>query len=136
MKRKLLDGVANLRRALENLEDALKIPRDRPLVVEGTIHRFEMLIELFWKTLKRALEYEGMRPKTPRESLKEAFAIGWLHDEAIWLDMLDSRNTTSHNYLDEELAENNYEDIKKVAPILRKAFDDLRARYPENGSGQ
>ncbi|MCA1370308.1 nucleotidyltransferase substrate binding protein [Bradyrhizobium sp. BRP14] len=40
---------------------------------EGTIHRFEITIELMWKTLKRALEYEGVGPKTPRESLKEAF---------------------------------------------------------------
>jgi hypothetical protein len=38
--------------------------------------------------MKRALEYEGFTPKTPRESLKEAFRVGWLHDEAVWLDML------------------------------------------------
>lgn len=134
MKRKLLDSIANLDRALDNLEKAFLVPKDRELVVEGTIHRFEMLIELYWKTLKRALEYEGLAPKTPRESLKEAFKIGWLHDETAWLDMLDRRNTTSHNYLDEELAEDNYEDIKKVAPILRQTFDALKARYPEDGS--
>jgi nucleotidyltransferase substrate binding protein (TIGR01987 family) len=100
-------------------------------VAEGTIHRFEMTIELFWKTLRRAIQYEGTRVETSRESLKEAFRIGWLDDEQVWLDMLDSRNTTSHQYLAEELASNNYEDIKKVTPILRKAFDHLRSRYPE-----
>lgn len=129
MTRKLQDSLANLERALKKLEDALRIPKDRELVVEGTIHRFELLIELFWKTLKRALEFEGFHPKTPRESVKQAFQIGWLHDEAVWLDMLDSRNTTSHQYLDEELAENNYHDIRKVAPILRSTFEDLLARY-------
>jgi len=46
--------------------------------------------------------------------------------------MLDSRNTTSHGYLDEELASNNYDDIKKITPTLRRAFDLLRARYPES----
>ncbi len=131
MRRKLEDSLLNLQRALEKLEDALAIPKDRELVVEGTIQRFEMLIELFWKTLKRALEYEGLHPKTPRDSVKEAFRIGWLHDEQAWLDMLESRNTTSHVYLAEELVEANYQDIGKVAPILRRAFDDLRARYPE-----
>lgn len=128
-ERKLLDGLVNLERALSRLEEALQIPRDRELVLEGTIQRFEVLIELFWKTLKRALEYEGLRPKTPRDCVKEAFRLGWLHDEQVWLDMLDSRNTTSHQYLAEELVENNYEDIKKVAPVLRKAFNDLQARY-------
>jgi len=64
--RKLLDSLSNLEKAVSNLERALTIPRDRELVVEGTIHRFEMTIELIWKTLKRALEHEGIHPKTPR----------------------------------------------------------------------
>lgn len=129
--RKLQDSLGNLEKALAKLESALQIPRDRELVVEGTIQRFEYVIELMWKTLKRALEFEGVRPKTPRESVKEAFKIGWLDDEDEWLDMLDSRNTTSHNYLDEELAEDNYDDIVHVAPVLRKTVDFLRDRYPQ-----
>ena len=131
-ERKLLDSLANLEKALENLERAVQIPKDRELVAEGTIHRFEITIELFWKTLKRAVNYEGGHAQSSRESLKEAFRMGWLHDEQAWLDMLDSRNTTSHEYLAEELAENNYDDIKKVTPILRAAFNLLRARYPES----
>lgn len=127
--RKLTDSLNNLDRAVQNLERALTVPRDRELVFEGTIHRFEMTIELMWKTLKRALEFEGVHPKSPRESLKEAFKIGWLHDERVWLDMLDQRNTTSHVYLAEELAAENYDDIVKVTPILRKTLDDLKARY-------
>jgi nucleotidyltransferase substrate binding protein (TIGR01987 family) len=129
--RKLLDSLNNLQNALENLERAVQIPKDRELVAEGTIHRFEITIELFWKTLSRAIRYEGTRANSPRESVKEAFRIGWLDDEQAWLDMLESRNTTSHEYLDAELASNNYDDIKKVTPILRKAFDLLRSRYPE-----
>jgi nucleotidyltransferase substrate binding protein (TIGR01987 family) len=128
-ERKLLDSLKNLQNALENLERAIQIPKDRELVAEGTIHRFEITIELFWKTLRRAIRYEGTKVETSRESLREAFRIGWLEDEQVWLDMLDSRNTTSHEYLAEELASNNYEDIKKVTPILRKAFDLLRSRY-------
>ena len=127
--RKLIDSLNNLQSALANLERAVQIPKDRELVAEGTIHRFEITIELFWKTLKRALRYEGSHVETSRDSLKEAFRLGWLHDEQVWLDMLDSRNTTSHEYLAEELASNNYDDIKKVTPILRNAFERLRSRY-------
>ena len=128
-KRKLNDSITNLDQAMSKLENALKIPKDRELVVEGTIQRFEFVIELMWKTLKRALEYEGVHPKTPRESLREAFSTGWLHDEDVWINMLDQRNTTSHIYLHEELAEANYEDIKKTAPILRQTVDFLKNRY-------
>ena len=129
-ERKLQESLTNLEKALVKLEGALTIPRDRELVVEGTIQRFEYVIELMWKTLKRALEFEGIHPKTPRESVREAFKIGWLGDEDEWHDMLDSRNTTSHNYLDEELAENNYDDIIGVTPTLRKTCDFLRDKYP------
>ena len=129
--RKLHDSLDNLEKVLENLERAVQIPKDRELVAEGTIHRFEMTIELFWKTLQRAIQYEGTRVTTSRESLREAFRLGWLHDEQAWLYMIDSRNTTSHEYLAEELAEDSYDDIVKVTPIIRQAFDLLRSRYPK-----
>ena len=127
-QRKLADSLANLGKALTNLERALTLPRDRELVAEGTIQRFETVIELFWKT--RALEFEGLHPRTPRDSVREAFGLGWLHDEQAWLDMLDSRNTTSHQYLSEAYLDQNDEDTRKVTPILRAAFDLLSERYP------
>jgi nucleotidyltransferase substrate binding protein (TIGR01987 family) len=130
-ERKVLDSLENLERVLENLERAVQIPRDRELVTEGTIHRFEMTIELFWKTLRRAIKFEGTNVSTSRDSLREAFRIGWLQDEQVWLDMLESRNTTSHEYLNEALAEDNYDDIKKVTPTIRRAVNFLRSRYPK-----
>ena len=129
--RKLHDSLTNLEKAVGKLEDALTIPKDRELVVEGTIQRFEVTIELMWKTLKRALAYEGIHTKSPRETLRESFQIEWLEDNDVWMDMLDQRNTTSHVYLDEVLVEENYEDIKKVTPILRATLDFLLERYPE-----
>jgi nucleotidyltransferase substrate binding protein (TIGR01987 family) len=98
--------------------------------MEGTIQRFEVVVELIWKTLKRALEFEGLTPKTPRETLLQAFASGWLRDEDSWLDMLDRRNTTSHRYLDEELVANNYRDIHRIFPEIRLVTRFLRERYP------
>lgn len=127
--RKLQDSINNLSKAIENVERALLLPVDRELVVEGTIQRYEVAIELMWKTLKRALEYEGFSPKTPRESVKEAFQAGWLHAEAEWLDMLNHRNRTSHMYLDEELAENAYEDVRTAVPHLRTALELLKGKY-------
>lgn len=129
--RKLLDSMGNLRKAVDKLNAALAIPNDRELVVEGTVQRFEVVVELLWKTLRRALKYEGVRinPDTPRETMKEGFAIGWLHNEPIWQDLLDKRNTTSHEYLDEEFIENNYEDIKKVTPEILVVLELLENRY-------
>ena len=129
--RKLLDSLGNLRKAVDKLNSALAIPNDRELVVEGTVQRFEVVVELLWKTLRRALKYEGVRinPDTPRETMKEGFAIGWLHNEPIWQDLLDKRNITSHEYLDEEFIENNYEDIKTVTPEIVTVVELLETRY-------
>ena len=129
--RKLLDSLGNLRKAVDKLNAALAIPNDRELVVEGTVQRFEVVVELLWKTLRRALKYEGVRinPDTPRETMKEGFAIGWLHNEPIWQDLLDKRNTTSHEYLDDELIENNYEDIKMLTPEIVVVLELLEHRY-------
>jgi nucleotidyltransferase substrate binding protein (TIGR01987 family) len=133
-KRKVDDSLANLRKAMDRLREALEVPRTDPLVVEGTIQRFEFVIEIFWKALKRALEYEGIVVKTPRESLKQAFAAGWLSDETAWLDMLDTRNTTSHLYLHEDLVEEAYDDIKKNFPELERTYQFLRDRYANSPS--
>lgn len=38
--------------------------------------------------LKRLLLSEGIEVKTPRETLKEAYQVGWLKNEQAWLQML------------------------------------------------
>ncbi len=84
---------------------------------EGTIQRFEVAVELAWKTLKDYLEYEGrvIEPVTPRNVIKEGFgrsrpswatrhlhvlcfAARILRDGQVWIDMLDHRNLLSHTY--------------------------------------
>ena len=47
----------------------------------------------------------------------------------VWIDMVDKRNTTSHEYLDEEFAEDYYDDVVRVAPLLRQTLDFLQDRY-------
>jgi len=128
MDPKLADSLANLENALTRLSEALTAPEDDPLVVDASIQRFEFVIELFWKTFKRALAYEGIETATPREAVQQAFAVGWISDETAWLSMLRDRNLTSHVY-DEAMAGRIYERIRAHAPVLRAAFGDLRQRY-------
>ena len=67
---------------------------------EGTVQRFEVTLELAWKTLKDFLQAEGMAvdPVTPRAVIKAAVAARILPDGRIWLDMLDHRKLLSHTY--------------------------------------
>ncbi|MBJ9903480.1 HI0074 family nucleotidyltransferase substrate-binding subunit [Acinetobacter bereziniae] len=128
--RKYIDSLTNLEKALNKLSDALKIEPDRELVVEGTIQRFEYVVEIFWKTLQRGLEYEGIKiePNTPRQTLKEALRIGWLDENLEWQTLLDRRNKTSHEYLDEEFITEAYDEIKDLTPHIIKIYETLNAR--------
>ena len=44
-----------LRRAVVRLEEASQVPADQPLAIDGSIQRFELAFELFWKAAKRLL---------------------------------------------------------------------------------
>jgi nucleotidyltransferase substrate binding protein (TIGR01987 family) len=84
-----------LRQALENGPSALN-----PLEKEGSVQRFEYCFELAWKTVKDYLEHGGFvfSTATPRQVLKDAFAVKVLGDGQVWIDMLDHRNLLSHNH--------------------------------------
>jgi nucleotidyltransferase substrate binding protein (TIGR01987 family) len=122
-------SLRSLGSALERLREALAEPETSSLAVDGTIQRFEFVIELFWKSLKRALEEEGIETRTPRESLQRAYQAGWLGDETAWLQMLRDRNETSHIY-DEGAARRIYGHIRQYFPEMERTFAFLRRRFP------
>lgn len=99
--------------ALTRLKEAIDLykTQENPVLLDGTIQRFEFCVELGWKLLKEYLEYEKIGEfNSPRSTVKECFSIGLIEDAEQWLDMLDDRNLTSHTY-DEEIAKEIYRNI-------------------------
>jgi nucleotidyltransferase substrate binding protein (TIGR01987 family) len=92
----------HLERAVELLAEpvARGIEALSVLEREGTVQRFEVALELAWKTLKDFLEHEGVALATvsPKSVVREAFAAGVVADGQVWIDMLDHRNLLSHTY--------------------------------------
>lgn len=125
---KLGDSLENLGRALERLREGLELPDAAPLAIDGTIQRFEFVIELFWKVLKRALAAEGIETTTPKEALQRAYQAGWLADEETWLSALRDRNETSHVY-DETTARAIYSRIRTYWPELKRCHGLLIDRF-------
>lgn len=125
---KAAQSMHNLGSALLRLGEALHEPENNPLVVDGTIQRFEFAIELYWKTLKRLLALEGIVTNTPREALQRAFQVKWLSDEQAWLQMLKDRNETSHLY-DETVALRIYNHIKTYFPEMKRTYRFLCDRF-------
>lgn len=125
MKGEIRYAVMNLEKAFIKLRDGAETAKDE-LDKDGVIQRFEFTFELLWKTLKIFLRDRGIEVKTPKDSMTEAFKVGWIQDEEIFLDMLEDRNKTSHIY-DRETLEVIFERIKsKYTQVIKEMLDKLK----------
>lgn len=91
--------IAEFRRALDRLEEALNLASNNPLGVDASIQRFEFCYELAWKSLREILARDhGVEVASPKTTLQEAYKLKLIDSEQLWLDMLRDRNLTSHTY--------------------------------------
>ncbi len=105
----------NYRKALAKLAQAVKIVSGHldedaeldELLKEGLIQRFEYTHELAWKVMKDYAEYQGYTEiRGSRDALRKAFEMGLIEDSS-WMDTIEDRNRTSHQY-DDEAADEIY----------------------------
>ncbi len=99
----------NFEKAFSLLEQAVNLSNERPLnelEEQGLIQRFEFTHELAWQVLKDYFEYQGNTAITgSRDATREAFNKGLIKDGEGWMDMIKSRNQSSHTYNEEVAAE-------------------------------
>jgi nucleotidyltransferase substrate binding protein (TIGR01987 family) len=97
---------SNYRKALSQLKKFIDKEGDlSDLEKQGLVKAFEYTYELAWTTLKDFLEYSGQRDiYGSRDATRKAFELGLIEAGESWMDMLQSRNLTSHTY-NEEIAE-------------------------------
>ncbi|MFP5519893.1 MAG: nucleotidyltransferase substrate binding protein [Bdellovibrionia bacterium] len=92
----------NYESALSQLKDAVELSQKRALSElekQGLIQAFEFTHELAWNVLKDYLAYQGTVDITgSRDAVREAFSRGILKDGHTWMEMIQSRNKTSHTY--------------------------------------
>lgn len=111
MKAKIDYALQKFKTAFMRLKESVKQTVD-DLDRDGVIQRFEFTFELFWKTVRMLLEYEGFECAGPRSCLKEGARRGFLNRGEILLDMLEDRNKTTHIY-DEGTAKEIFGRIKE-----------------------
>ena len=89
--------LTDLTRALTQLDAALATTINSDLLKAGCIQYFEFSFEIAWKTVKVFVAGQGLSEcYSPKSCLKQAFKLGWIKNEDIWLDMLESRNQMAH----------------------------------------
>ncbi|NTU68748.1 MAG: nucleotidyltransferase [Chlorobiaceae bacterium] len=88
--------------AYSQLDRAVFLAQQRSLSEleqQGLIQSFEYTHELAWNTLKDFLEHQGIQPLYgSKDTTREAFKRGLIADGEVWMEMIKSRNLTSHTY--------------------------------------
>ena len=93
-------------RLTEALDELTNNP-DSSVIRDGVIQRFEFTFELAWKSLREYMQDQGADMSGivfSKQVFKAAYAAEIIHNDQIWLAMLDSRNVTSHVYDDKQAA--------------------------------
>jgi nucleotidyltransferase substrate binding protein (TIGR01987 family) len=69
------------------------------ILQEGIIQRFEYTHELAWNVMKDYIREVGsIKTIGSRDTTREAFAAELITDGEVWMEMIKSRNMTSHTY--------------------------------------
>lgn len=119
----------NYKKALSQLTSAIELMSERTLSSlekQGVVQAFEFTHELSWKTMKDFLENRGNTEiYGSKDAVRMAFKYDLIMDGEVWMQMIKSRNLTSHTY-----DEKTVDDI--IALISEKylpAFIDLEKRF-------
>lgn len=113
-----LQRFSNYRKALHKLGQAVDLVSEKmdwgeevdDLLQEGLIQRFEYTHELAWKVMKDYAEYQGYTDvKGSRDAFRKGLEMGII-DSQQWMESIEDRNQTSHNY-DDETANEIYEAV-------------------------
>tara|TARA_Y100000389_G_scaffold186385_1_gene206696 strand:+ start:4520 stop:4915 length:396 start_codon:yes stop_codon:yes gene_type:complete len=119
----------NYQKALSQLSKFIQKTDLNELEEQGLIQSFEYTHELAWKTLADFIKARGNAEiYGSKDTSREAFNLGLINNGEIWMDMIVSRNMTSHTYNEETtikiisaIKDNYFQELQK----LEKKFLDL-----------
>jgi len=121
----------NYQTALESLSDGVNLSKSRQLTdleKQGIIQGFEFTHELYWKTVKDFLEHTGnIKIYGSKDATKEAFAHELISNGDDWMNMIESRNLTSHTY-NKKIANDIVSKTIDIYYALLKQFEETMTR--------
>ncbi len=113
---------SNFEKAFGQLSAAVTLANERDLTdleKQGLIQAFEFTHELAWNTLKDFLTARGVQKMYgSRDATREAFKAGLIENGEIWMEMIKSRNQTTHTY-----------DEATAAEIVKAVRDDYYLEF-------
>lgn len=124
--KKLSQAVNYIEQSVEN--DKKEVLNE--IIKEGLIQRFEYTHELAWNVMKDYAYYQGdASVGGSRDATREAFQLKLVSDGKVWMDMIASRNKTSHTYNEDTADEIFSKILKDYYPAFlefEKKMEELR----------
>lgn len=121
----------NYKKGLTQLNKAVEISQQRELNElerQGLIQSFEFTHELAWNVMKDYFYYQGNTEiRGSRDATREAFKYNLISSGEVWMDMITSRNKTTHTY-DEETAN---EIVRRILNDYIFLLNDFEKRMTE-----
>jgi len=134
---KLEQAIAYIKHNFREEEDEIE-PEDLDFVLdemikEGLIQRFEYTHEFAWNVMKDYAECQGNNAiGGSRDATREALQLKIIENGEVWMDMIKSRNKTTHTY-NESTANEIYSKIINEYFMLFLAF---KTKMEEKRSGE
>jgi len=126
-----LQRLANYERALGQLTRAVELAQERPLSElerQGLIQAFGFVFELAWNLMKDYFLYQGNPTITgSRDAIRTAFKQELITDGEGWMEMIKSRNQSSHTY-NESVAN---EIVEGILGCYQRLFVQFRQQMKE-----
>jgi nucleotidyltransferase substrate binding protein (TIGR01987 family) len=98
------------------------------IIKEGLIQRFEYTHELAWNVMKDFLANAGNNNIFgSKDATREAFALGLISNGEVWMDMISSRNKTSHTYNEETADDIFIKIINEYYPEFKQFKNKMEA---------
>lgn len=120
--------LSNFSPAYSQLKSAVDLAKSRELSdleKQGLIQSFEFTHELAWNVFKDYFQYQGNSSITgSRDATREAFNKGLIEDGDTWMEMIASRNKTSHTY-NKKVAD---EIVQKIISQYSEAFSKFQKK--------
>ena len=126
-----LQRLNSFKRARQQLQSAVELSQQRSLSEleqQGLIQAFEFTHELAWNVMKDYLRSLGNSTViASRDSTRAAFAAELIADGENWMDMIVSRNLSSHTY--------NRDTANALVQKITTAYANLFATFEQKMVG-
>ena len=131
-----LQRFQNYQKAFAQLTQAVDLSRQRALTKleqQGLIQGFEYTHELAWNPLKDFLEARGAATIFgSRDTTRAAFTAGLNDQGEVWMQMIQSRNQSTHTYNEEMMTQI----VTAVIQTYMAEFTKLQSKFEQLRSAE